>query len=158
MSHPTSPASPPPNAEALALWIVARLHEPSHDWVPTTALARELPRPVNLPGMHKAVAALIARYRFMPPEWHADVLQDFMGHWLLRPQTPHTLARSALTGVARRQAGTLEAGIAWKLRLELLSQAHRAYGRARRHDERQRALEQLAARFEPIVREAARSA
>lgn len=145
----------PPAPPALALWIAARLHEPSPDWIPATANARALPHPVNLPGMHKAVAALIARYRFTPPEWHADVLQDFMGRWLLRPQSALTLARSAVTGLRRGQVATLEAGIAWKLRLELLSQAHRAYARVRRDAERRRTLERLVAVHAARVREAA---
>ena len=151
MSNPHGPTAAPSDPDELAGWIAARLHEPSADWRPTRSLARDLPRPVNLPGMHKAVAALLARYWFMQPEWHADVLQDFMGHWLLRPESPVTISRSALTGLHRGLVASPEAGIAWKLRLELLSQAHRAYGRWRRDGERRRALERLAARYERVI-------
>jgi hypothetical protein len=105
--------------------------------------------------MHKAVAALIARYRAMPTDWLADVLQDFMAGWLLRPETAHTIARSAVNGVARGMVASIEAGIAWKLRAELLSQAHREYARRRLADERLSVALELAERIAPLVREAA---
>ena len=145
---------PEPELRSLTLWVKARIGEPSTEWIPTSAV-RGLPCPVNLPGMPKAVAALIARYWFMSPEWHSDVLQDFMGRWLLRPQSALTVARSALTGLQRGQVTSVHAGIAWKLRLELLSQAHRAYARSRRDAARHRVLAQLARQYEAIVRETA---
>lgn len=145
---------PPETVESLAAWIVSRLQEPSAEWSIASEVAADLPWPVNLPGMHKAVAALVARYRSMPADWLADVLQDFMV-WLLREQTPHTIARSARTGVSRGVVASLEAGIAWKLRAELLSQAHRAYARRKVLEERLRDARRLAARMVPLVREAA---
>jgi len=148
-------ACPPDSAVELAAWIAARLHEPSTEWHLGSDVARDLPCPVNLPGMHKAAAALIARYRAMPTDWLADVLQDFMAGWLLRPETAHTIARSAVNGVARGMVASIEAGIAWKLRAELLSQAHREYARRRLADERLSVALELAERIAPLVREAA---
>ncbi len=149
------PAGPPDCADELIDWIVDRLQEPSAEWTAATAVARELPHPVNLPGMHKAVAALLARYHAMPTDWIADVLQDFMAGWLLRPETPGTIARSACSGVARGVVATVGAGIAWKLRAELLSQAHRAFTRTRRLEEHRRELLDAAERYAPLIRDAA---
>jgi hypothetical protein len=124
-----------PGTEAeLVAWIEHRLHEPSGTWRRRSARSRLLPFPVNLPGLDQALAAVAAKYCFMPIEWQGDVIQDFMV-WLLRPATHATLARSALRGVARRVAPTVEAALAWKLRMEILSRAHRAY----RKEERRRA-------------------
>ena len=149
------PACPPDCADELAAWIAARICEPSTEWHLGSDVARDLPHPVNLPGMHKAAAALISRYRAMPPDWLADVLQDFMAGWLLRPETAHTIARSAVSGVARGAVASIEAGIAWKLRAELLSQAHREYARHRLAEERLGIVLELAERIAPLVREAA---
>lgn len=88
--------------------------------------------------MDQAAAAVAAKYCFMPVEWQGDVIQDFMV-WLLRPATSETLARSALRGVERGVVPTVEAGIAWKLRMEILSRAHRAF----RKEERRRTCEQV---------------
>jgi hypothetical protein len=129
--------APGTQAELVA-WIEDRLREPSGTWRRRSARSSLLPFPVNLPGLDQAAAAVAAKYRFMPIEWQGDVIQDFMV-WLLRPATHDTLARSALRGVARRAVLTVEAGIAWKLRMEILSRAHRAY----RKEERRRTCEQV---------------
>jgi hypothetical protein len=81
--------------------------------------------------MDQAAAAVAARYRFMPVEWQGDVIQDFMV-WLLRPATHETVARSALRGIARGKVPHVEDGIAWKLRMAMLSIACRAYKKEKR--------------------------
>lgn len=128
-----------PTPENLNVWIQARLHEPCAAWcVPRS---RGLPVPTNLPGMDKAAAAVLARYPHMPPEWHADVLQDF-AVYLLRPASSTTIAASAIRGVQKGVVPSLERGIAWKLRQEILSRAGKAYKKVRREA---RALSELAA-------------
>ena len=122
----------------LVTWIENRLREPSHTWRRRSPRSYLLPFPVNVPGMDQAAAAVAAKYCFMPVEWQGDVIQDFMV-WLLRPATPETLARSALRGFGRGVVPTVEAGIAWKLRMEILSRAHRAF----RKEERRRTCEQV---------------
>jgi hypothetical protein len=122
----------------LVAWIDNHLREPSHTWRRRSPRSYLLPFPVNLPGMDQAAAAVAAKYCFMPVEWQGDVIQDFMV-WLLRSATRDTLARSALRGAARGVVPTVEAGIAWKLRMEILSRAHRAYAK----EERRRACEQV---------------
>lgn len=132
--EPDTPFVVPPNPEELKIWLQARIQEPCAAWAPRRRGARGLPVPVNLPGMEKAAAAVLAKYPSMSVEWQADVIQDFL-LYLLRPETVDTLAASALSGVARRQVGTLEKGIAWKLRMEILSRASRAYKKSKREAE-----------------------
>ena len=127
--HPT-----PATLENLKPWIRARIQEPCAAWMSNRRRARGLPIPVNLPGMEKAAAAVLAKYPHMPSDWHADVIQDF-SVYLLRPQTTDTLADSAIRGVERRLVASLEQGIAWKLRQEILSRAHRAYTKWKREGE-----------------------
>ncbi len=134
---------------------VARLvGEPSTEWVAANEIARALPRPVALPGMPKALAALMKRYSHMPADWLADVVQDFQGGWLLRSDSPGTIARSAVRGVAQGKVATVEAGIAWKLRAELLSRAHRSYRRVHRAAAGERLLREVAVEYAGRVREA----
>jgi len=129
---------PAPNdIDSLRVWIRARMFEPSPTWTRRARRAAYVPHSVNLPGMDAAAAAVVARYSFMPDGWCADVLQDFMGRWLLRSESAETIARSALQGVGRGIVGSVDQGIAWKLRMELLSQAHRAY---RRHCRERRVI------------------
>lgn len=118
----------------LKAWIRDRIQEPCAAWAPTRGRAKGLPVPVNLPGMERAAAAVLAKYPHMPSDWHADVIQDF-SVYLLRPQTLDTLADSAARGLQNRQVKTLEQGIAWKLRQEILSRAHRAYEKHKREAE-----------------------
>jgi hypothetical protein len=134
--HLHARGAPATQAELVA-WIAPRLHEPSPTWQRRRARAYLLPFPVNLPGLDQAVAAVAAKYCFMPVEWQSDVIQDFM-LWLLRPETPDTLARSALRGVERRVVPTVEAGLAWKLRMEIVSRAYRAYCKEMRRQARER--------------------
>lgn len=141
----------PHDASALAEWIRERLREPSAEWRPLTPLARDLPTPTNVPGMHKAIAALLSRYPFLDSDWHGDFLQDFTARWLLRPESAETIARSALLGLTRGHVSTIEAGIAWKLRAELLSQASRAYKRLRREQQRHHDLHELVLRFRDVA-------
>lgn len=122
----------PQTFENLTEWIRARLEEPCVNWAPRHRAAG-LPTPVNLPGMERAVAALLARYRHASLEWLSDVMQDFLVY-LLRTESVNTLARSAMAGVTTRKAGSLEEAIAWKLRMELLSRASRSYKRLRRDE------------------------
>lgn len=133
-------AAAPTTLPELERWILVRLREPSATWRRRSPIAALLPTPVNLPGMDRAAAAVVAKYAFMPVEWRADVIQNFMAGWLLRPETPQTLARSALAGLERRNVATIEAGIAWKLRMEILSRAHRELERERRRQERELVL------------------
>ena len=128
----------PGTQDELVAWIENRLHERSGTWRRRSTRSHLLPFPVNVPGLDQAAAAVAAKYCFMPVEWQSDVIQDFMV-WLLRPATHATLARSALRGVARGVVPSVEAGIAWKLRMEILSRAHRAF----RKEERRRACEQV---------------
>jgi len=144
VTPPTPFPTAPNDIENLTRWVTARIGERSAAWKPRTASARILPTPVNLPGMEKAAAAVLSKYRTMPVEWTADVVQDFMALWLLRPQTPETIARSALSGVARRHVASVEAGIAWKLRMEILSRANRAYRKSVREQEVLRPEEEFA--------------
>jgi len=126
--------APRPHAE-LVQWIAERIQEPSASWKKKSRAAQLLPTPINLPGMDKAAAAVLAKYACMSTEWCADVIQDFMVRWLLRPETSETIARSALAGIERGVVRTVEDGIAWKLRMEILSRAHRALRKERREAE-----------------------
>lgn len=150
-STPYDPA--PPDPELLAGWVSDRIREPNQSWHSTSPRARSMPRPVNLPGMDRALAAVLAKYWSMPPEWCADLAQEFMGSWLLRPESAHTIARSALRGLERGTVASLEAGIAWKLRMEILSQAHRAYLRDRRRRDLRAEMLRMVAAYREVVRQ-----
>jgi hypothetical protein len=130
--HPRITTPPPSDLDALIDWIRARIREPHPLWRPTTAAARSLPVPVNLPGMDRVEAMVLARFRNMSLEWRREVIQDYMGNWLLRPETPVTLAVCAVRRVGRGVSISIESAIGWKLGMEMRSRASRAYKPAKR--------------------------
>jgi hypothetical protein len=82
--------------------------------------------------MDRVEAMVLARFRNMSLEWRREVIQDYMGNWLLRPETPVTLAVCAVRRVGRGVSISIESAIGWKLGMEMRSRASRAYKRAKR--------------------------